>query len=188
MTLKELKATCGWGADSEAMAALDRAIEMEERIKQLPGACEYVDRHGVKCERQATCVAGPTCRESVLLVCDSHREALLTLSEYEATCPNCGDEIMERVIITKPIIGVFAMQVCAESDATDAEILKVCNAENPSGTSGGWSKVVREDNIFESDNEAAETVIKALAAAPCKSMAPVYCAVEPGRTHFIVIC
>jgi hypothetical protein len=75
---------------------------------------------------------------------------------------------MERVIITKPMIGLVYSQVCAEADATDEEILEVCNAKNPSGTSNGWSKVAREN-----DNGR---------------MRPVQCDDDPNRKHFIVIC
>lgn len=44
-----------------------------------------------------------------------------------------GDEA-RRVSITQAAIGICHMQVCAAKDATDDEILKVCNYENPSGT------------------------------------------------------
>ena len=63
------------------------------------------------------------------------------------------------------------MQVCALSDATDEEILAVCNSENPSGTSLGWCRVIR-------DLEEDET----------KQMLPVECEDHPGRTHFLVSC
>jgi hypothetical protein len=35
---------------------------------------------------------------------------------------------MERVEITKAFMGICTMQVCAEKDATDKEILEVCNS------------------------------------------------------------
>ncbi len=57
------------------------------------------------------------------------------------------------------------MQVCAVADASDAEILSVCNRENPSGTSMGWSVVVRSG-----DNE------------------PVTCEQYVERRHFLVSC
>jgi len=60
------------------------------------------------------------------------------------------------------------MQVCAEAEATDEEILAVCNRENPSGTSMGWSRVVRED---------------------CDSaQGPVPCDDRAGRAHILVLC
>ena len=41
----------------------------------------------------------------------------------------------KRVIVTKFYNGLCGMQVCAVHDATDEEVLAVCNRENPSGTS-----------------------------------------------------
>ena len=78
---------------------------------------------------------------------------------------------MERVIVTAPFVGICHMQVCAESDATDEEILAVCNRENPSGTTCGWGHVVR--TIGDGDHE---------------NMKPLPCADEKGRTHFLVAC
>lgn len=80
---------------------------------------------------------------------------------------------MNRVVITKEIYGPCFMQVCAEFDVTDEEILEVCNRENPSGTDLGWTRVFREDSTFMNE--------------PFKS-APVACANHAGRTHFIVVC
>lgn len=76
----------------------------------------------------------------------------------------------ERVIITKPIIGIAHMQVCAASDATDEEILSACNRGNPSGTEHGWSIVCRTDDEF------------------CGKLAPVQCASDATRTHYMVAC
>lgn len=59
------------------------------------------------------------------------------------------------------------MQVCAIKDATDEEILEVCNKENPSGTSGGWLEVVREGE---------------------ENMLPVTCEDHPERVHYLVVC
>ena len=72
---------------------------------------------------------------------------------------------MNRIVVTNSFCGICHMQVCAESDVTDEEILAVCNAENPSGTSLGWCGVVREGDG-----------------------APVQCDDEPGRTHFLASC
>jgi hypothetical protein len=80
---------------------------------------------------------------------------------------------MNRVIITRPMLGLCGMQVCAVKDATDEEILSVCNLENPSGTSNEWSIVVR--NIDEDSSIGSESL-------------PVQCEQEPDRMHFIVIC
>lgn len=77
---------------------------------------------------------------------------------------------MNRVLITKPMVGICHMQVCAASDATDEEILEVCNRENPSGTTNGWGIVHR------ADHETWGTI------------APVACADNPDRLHIIVGC
>jgi len=76
---------------------------------------------------------------------------------------------MDRVVVSKAMIGICYMQVCAVSDATDEEILEVANIKNPAGTSGGWVEVAREDNER-------------------KDIRPVDCAELEGRKHFIVIC
>lgn len=76
---------------------------------------------------------------------------------------------LKRVIVTNPFNGIFAMQVCAVSDATDEEILEVANRENPSGTTNGWCEVVRENY----EDEKAR---------------PVICSEYPERKHFLVIC
>jgi hypothetical protein len=52
----------------------------------------------------------------------------------------------ERIIITIPFHGICHMQVCAEKDVTDEEILKICNEQNPSGTINGWSTVLSRKN------------------------------------------
>ncbi len=77
---------------------------------------------------------------------------------------------MARVIVTRAIQGIAHMQVCAVSDATDEEILDVCNRENPSGTSQGWATVCKCDDDFWG------------------KVAPVKCADDPTRTHFMVGC
>ena len=73
----------------------------------------------------------------------------------------------DRVQVTKPIVGICHMQVCAERDATDEEILAVCNRENPAGTELGWATVIRNSD----DN---------------RNQRP--CADNPQRTHFLVAC
>jgi hypothetical protein len=72
---------------------------------------------------------------------------------------------LPRVVVTRAIVGIVSMQVCAVSDATDEEILAVCNRENPSGTSQGWTSVVREG-----------------------AGAPVTCHDDPARQHLLVSC
>ena len=81
---------------------------------------------------------------------------------------------LNKVIVTHPMIGLCYMQVCAEKSATDEEILRVCNAENPSGTRAGWSKVIRK--IKKGDPSAI------------KRNLPVQCEEYPDRMHFLVVC
>jgi 3-deoxy-D-arabino-heptulosonate 7-phosphate (DAHP) synthase class II len=81
---------------------------------------------------------------------------------------------MERVIITRPMVGICGMQVCAIPDADDDEILKVCNTQNPSGTEGGWSVVVREvkeGHMFQT-----------------KENLPGICDRYNDRKHFVILC
>jgi hypothetical protein len=75
------------------------------------------------------------------------------------------DRMMDRIVVTNWFFGIFCMQVCAEKDATDEEILLVCNRENVSGTTNGWVTVIR-------DGEGA----------------PVVCNDDPRRLHILVAC
>lgn len=79
------------------------------------------------------------------------------------------ETILPRVLVTNIFCGLFYMQVCAVDDVTDEEILEVCNRENPSGTTGGWCGVVRDNSHPAGEN-----------AAPGK------CEDHTGRTHFLV--
>jgi hypothetical protein len=81
----------------------------------------------------------------------------------------------QRVCVTLPYAGLRAMQVCAVADATDAEILEVCNRENPQQVSGGWHSVIRD-----AKHARDEGVDECAAPGPC-----VEC---PGRLHKIAIC
>ena len=80
---------------------------------------------------------------------------------------------MERVEVTQVFIGICHMQVCAEKNATDEEILAICNRENPSGTTAGWAYVLRADEEW-----CEETL----------NSAPVTCQEHPKRLHFLVAC
>ena len=71
-----------------------------------------------------------------------------------------------RVKVTRCILGLAYMQVCAVRDATDTEVLEVCNIENPSGTLGGWVKVHHEEG----------------------PLAPIACEDRPNRWHLIISC
>ena len=81
---------------------------------------------------------------------------------------------MERVVVTKPMVGICGMQVCAAKDASDEEILATCNAENPAGTTNGWGRVhraVEDGSLF------------------CvESNLPVRCSDDAERMHFLVFC
>ncbi|MDD5649009.1 MAG: hypothetical protein PHF86_01085 [Candidatus Nanoarchaeia archaeon] len=81
---------------------------------------------------------------------------------------------MDRVIVTREMIGICMMQVCAITDATDEEILEVCNRENPSGTRVGWNSVIRE--IKEND------------LFRIKENLPVDCESFGNRKHFLILC
>ena len=74
---------------------------------------------------------------------------------------------MSRASVVKPWAGVFGMIICVDANATDEQILAECNEQNPSGTSRGWTRVVRDE------------------PAP---RGPVACADRPDRIHFIVEC
>lgn len=72
---------------------------------------------------------------------------------------------MDRVVVTRAVVGVLHMQVCAAKDATDEEVLAVCNTKNPAGTSLGWATVVRDGDG-----------------------GPVLCKDDPERLHLLVAC
>jgi len=80
---------------------------------------------------------------------------------------------MARVLVMNPLAVLSGMAVCAVADATDEEILDVCNRENPSGTRGGWSSVVRTLDQTINNNEGQ---------VPCP------CRDHPERMHFLVFC
>ena len=65
------------------------------------------------------------------------------------------------------------MRACAVADATDEEILKVCNTENPQLVTRGWHTVVRKKKDLDGVDKAA---------------LPGDCVECKGRKHFIVLC
>ena len=71
-----------------------------------------------------------------------------------------------KIVTTKPFVGICRMQVCAEEDTSDEEILRHCNIKHPSGTKHGWVEVKRSG----------------------EEEAPVVCKENPQRMHFIVVC
>ena len=81
----------------------------------------------------------------------------------------------DRVFVTLPFAGLRAMQVCVVDDATDEEILKVCNKQNPQLVARGWHTVVRSEEHAEE-----------LGVDPAAKPGP--CADVQGRIHKIVLC
>lgn len=75
----------------------------------------------------------------------------------------------ERVQVTRSIMGICTMQVCSVLDASDEEILAVCNERNPAGTTLGWCRVVRNDEEHPQCN-------------------PLPCSKDPSRVHLLVRC
>lgn len=78
---------------------------------------------------------------------------------------------MDRVEVSRSFVGLTGMQVCAVKDATDKEILAVCNAYNPAGTTKGWTTVIREENAERHNADG-----------------PVQCNDHADRNHYLVLC
>jgi hypothetical protein len=77
---------------------------------------------------------------------------------------------MDKVIITRPIIGICWMQACVEDGVSDEEILSECNRLNPAGTQLGWSRIYQDDEEQE------------------KTFRPVRCNDHSNRRHVILVC
>jgi hypothetical protein len=73
-----------------------------------------------------------------------------------------------RIETTRSFVGICHMQVCADPDVTDEELLHHCNINNPSGTTGGWSFVVRQGGE--------------------KEQKPTQCESDKNKMHFLVGC
>lgn len=74
------------------------------------------------------------------------------------------------VIVTRPFMGLCAMQACVKKGQSDKDILSLVNQLNPCGTSNGWMKVVHKgDKKF-------------------KNAAPVQCLDYTDREHVIIVC
>jgi hypothetical protein len=82
--------------------------------------------------------------------------------------PDPVEPELPRVLVTRAFLNLTAMQVCVVADATDEEILEVCNRENASGTEFGWVEVIRGQEK--------------------QNYAPVSCETHEGRTHYLVTC
>ena len=82
---------------------------------------------------------------------------------------------MKKIEISRHTVGFCFMQVCvANGDVSDAQILEVCNTQNPSGTINGWTDVIRS-------KRGPSTVL------PYRHE-PVPCGDHPNRTHYLVGC
>ena len=78
---------------------------------------------------------------------------------------------MEKVIQTVAFVNIYTCQVCAEKDLTDEEVVQLLEESNPTGTSNGWSSIVREvTDVFD------------------ESCMPKPCADYPDRMHYLVTC
>jgi hypothetical protein len=73
--------------------------------------------------------------------------------------------VTKDIVVSRAFVGICHMQLCAPPNATDSRLLEVANRENPSGTTWGWTRVVRDGGG-----------------------APVPCATDPARVHFLVSC
>ena len=85
---------------------------------------------------------------------------------------------MDRAVVIRDCVGLFSMQVCAANDATDEEILRVCNSQNPAGGGLAWNTVIRHVEQHHEDNLQTRG----------KRGEPVVCEDDPNRTHFLVGC
>ena len=77
---------------------------------------------------------------------------------------------MNPITITRNMMGPCHMQVCCIPEATDEEILTLCNKQNIAGTVNGWTQVCHESTDS------------------WPNVAPVPCEMYPGRTHYMVSC
>ena len=94
-------------------------------------------------------------------------------TERPGDCPRAEEPkkegAMERVEVARCMMGIAHMQVCAVADATDEEILNICNKQNPAGTQNGWMVVIRDDKEYPQCN-------------------PIRCNEHPDRMHFMISC
>ena len=82
-------------------------------------------------------------------------------------------KITERVVVSRAMMGLCGMQVCAVKDATDKEILEVAERDNPCGTTGEWQQVIRK---LDPDRNIT------------KEHLPSQCEEYPDRLHFLIFC
>jgi hypothetical protein len=72
---------------------------------------------------------------------------------------------MDPIIVTKPVVGIAHMQLCAKKEVPDEELLAYANRVNPSGTELGWCTV-----LHSNDGK------------------PITCSDDPERTHYLLVC
>jgi hypothetical protein len=66
------------------------------------------------------------------------------------------------------------MNICADKTVSDEDILKFCNLNNPSGTVGGWTEVIRDPNARDCFDKV--------------DMGPVICSNNQNKLHLMVSC
>lgn len=121
--------------------------------------------------------------------CSTRFEVEVGGETTDVTCPGCGQETawhagkkmlhmrgLPRILIVRAVVGFCFMVVCATSDVSDAEILKLCNEKNPSGTERGWDRVARTER-----SDGGELLFSHVPG-------PVPCRDHDDRTHFLVSC
>lgn len=86
---------------------------------------------------------------------------------------------LEKVVVSRVYANLCIMQVCAEKDLTDEEILAICNRDNPIGTPRRWTTVIREvEYVLDADGTIGDK----------KIALPAQCEDYPDRNHFLVLC
>lgn len=83
----------------------------------------------------------------------------------------------KRAMVTGAYAGLFACQVCVVPDATDEEILAVCNRDDPRTEGFSWTKVIRTKEDVKAEG---------LRSLDGSSVIPGQCVECPPRLHMIV--
>lgn len=71
------------------------------------------------------------------------------------------------VIVTRAVLGICHMQVCAHKTVPHDAVEREANRENPAGTEHGWRLLL---------DDAAE------------NQRPVVCETHPDRLHYMLVC
>ena len=86
-------------------------------------------------------------------------------------------EKYQRVMVTGLFAGIFSSHVCVVKDATDEEILRACNREDPRAAGFSWTKVIRTKKDIQ---DLKLNVAKGFQGIP------VPCVECPDRIHMVV--